>query len=1198
MTKFVLSLYYYFTHHKKLLFGILIFATVVLAFLASKINFKEDISAFLPKDAQSDRINYAYQHVGAANKLVISVSMADTASEPDAERIIDAITYFAEDLRKADSSTSHIKKLDYQVDQQQILELTHYLVENMPYFLTETDYRRMDTLMTKEHIAQQLSKNKELLLLPIGMVMKQNMMSDPLFWSAPVLARLQDFQVSDQYQLNSDFIFSKDGKEGIITLESRYPVSESKRNGELLEMLNVSIRKTESHFDNQIKLHYFGSVDIAVTNANRIKQDSFLSIILSVVLIFSILIYTFRNAKSLVLMVFSLLFGWIFAMGLLSVLRNEVSLIAVGISSIIVGIAVNYPLHFMLHHKHESRIPNVIKDIVSPLTIGNITTVGAFLSLIFISSDAMHDLGLFASLLLVGTISFVLVFLPHLLKKRVKNHPHAEEKHALGKWLLFSPEKNKWIVIGSVLLSVVFFFLSFNTRFETNMQEINYMTQEQRADFKKFLSKLEHGQQTVYYVSEGKTLEDALVAHEASKPGLDSLLKTNVLSKISGIGTFLPSKKKQQQRINRWNRFLEEHQAQLAEIEKTGVEKGFKADAFDRFKEITAKKYAVQETGFFEPVSRTFTDNFIVNNQERCMVVNILHTPEKDLDQLEENLGRINDQSFVFDAGTIGRTLINSLSGDFNKVLFICGFLVFIFLVFTLGRIELSLLAFLPLTIGWFWILGIMNLFDIRFNIVNIILATLIFGQGDDYTIFMTEGLMYEYSYRRKMLDSYKNSIVLSALIMFIGIGSLIVAKHPALRLLAEVTIIGMGSVVLMTFLFPPLVFNWLTRKKGERRLMPITLVNFFATVYSFTVFLIGSLVITLSGFFLLTLGKKSDRNKLRYHRLIHWFANFVVRRIPRVKTTYDNLAGETFEKPAVIICNHQSHIDLMCVMMLTPKLIILTNDWVWNSPFYGRLIKYADFYPVSDGVEKALDQLLAVVEKGYSIVVFPEGTRSEDCSLLRFHRGAFYLAEQLQVDLLPVMIHGVGHLLPKKELMLRRGQIHIQVMDRVKPLALGSTYAEQAKNMRRFYSEKYAGLAARIETADYYSDLVLHNYIYKGPSIERAVRANLKKHGNYREIVERLSGSNRILVLNSGYGELPLLVSLVYKQKSIVAIENDSDKLELADNCISVGRNLQYVAEIDKNDLGALDIIVLLHPSEEQKEKWGNLGLDVYIVD
>jgi 1-acyl-sn-glycerol-3-phosphate acyltransferase len=431
----------------------------------------------------------------------------------------------------------------------------------------------------------------------------------------------------------------------------------------------------------------------------------------------------------------------------------------------------------------------------------------------------------------------------------------------------------------------------------------------------------------------------------------------------------------------------------------------------------------------------------------------------------------------------------------------------------------------------------------------------------------MTEGLMHEYTYKRKLLASYKNTITLSSLIMFIGIGSLILAKHPALYSLAAITIIGMGSVVLMAFLLPPVIFRWLTLRKGKRRLMPITLANLAASVYAFMAFLIGSIVLTIAGFFLFALGKSTDKKKLRYHQLMRWIAHFVVMRIPRVKTTYNNFDKTIFDKPAIIICNHQSHLDLMCVMSLTPKLITLTNGWVWNSPFYGRLIRYADFYPVSNGIENVLDKLQVIVEKGYSIMIFPEGTRSEDCSINRFHRGAFYLAEQLNLDIVPVLIHGVGHLLPKKEFMLRKGEIHINVMPRVAYNATSETYAENAKNMRKLYKEEYAKLAAEVETADYYADLTLHNYIYKGPSVERAVHRNLKKHNNYRDIISQLKKHNRILIVNCGYGEFPLLLSLVHKNMKIVATDKDTDKLELAANCAWVKENLSYLENVDADE-------------------------------
>ena len=145
-------------------------------------------------------------------------------------------------------------------------------------------------------------------------------------------------------------------------------------------------------------------------------------------------------------------------------------------------------------------------------------------------------------------------------------------------------------------------------------------------------------------------------------------------------------------------------------------------------------------------------------------------------------------------------------------------------------------------------------------------------------------------------------------------------------------------------------------------------------TIFSFCYFLGLAVELTVRGFFLITLGGKTDENKLKYHRILQRKAKFVVNHIPGTTFTYINTPQETFEKPSVIISNHQSHLDLMAIMMLTPRLIILTKNWVWHNPFYGIIIRYADFFPISD-TEKMTVTIAEKVEKGYSVMIFPEGT-------------------------------------------------------------------------------------------------------------------------------------------------------------------------------------------------------------------------------
>lgn len=227
-------------------------------------------------------------------------------------------------------------------------------------------------------------------------------------------------------------------------------------------------------------------------------------------------------------------------------------------------------------------------------------------------------------------------------------------------------------------------------------------------------------------------------------------------------------------------------------------------------------------------------------------------------------------------------------------------------------------------------------------------------------------------------------------------------------------------------------------------------------TIFSFVYFLLASAELTLRGFLLLTIGGNTLEHKRRYHRILQRRARFVMNNIPGTAFTFDNSAGETFSKPSVIICNHQSHIDTMAVMMLTPDLIILTKKWVWHNPFYGAIIRYADFLPIEDS-DNLVEKIEERVRQGFSVMVFPEGTRSEDCRIGRFHRGAFYLAERLGLDIVPVFIRGFGEVLPKTSHHLHPGHLHIEILPHIPCGSYASEggYRGMTKKLHRLYKDK-----------------------------------------------------------------------------------------------------------------------------------------------
>lgn len=1189
MNRIFIAIYDYFCLRRGLLFGLLAVLTAGMVFAVSRVKYKEDIADFLPSGKGNDRINAVYRHAGGSDKLVVSFSMRDSTRR-NPERLMEAIDSFALLLQERDSLHA-IPKAVAQVDESRMLEVAAFIEENVPYFLTEADYRRMDTLLSEEAIAARVRESKRLLALPAGGALRQSIAADPLHLFSPLLLKLNDFQAGDGEELINGYIFSGNGRRGIVILTSPYGVSETDGNTALLRMVSDVMLRVEAALSD-VKVTCFGAPAAAVTNAGQIKKDSTLAISLAAALILTLLIYFFRSGRSIGLVFASALFGWLFALSLLSVFKDSVSTIAVGVSSVFIGIAVNYPLHLIDHLKQQHDRRQALKEIIPPLLVGNITTVGAFLSLVFLSSDAMRDLGLFGSLLLVGAMLFVLIFLPHFVK------PGAAGAQArrlpFERLAAFAPETKRWMLWAMLIATCPLLYLSRSATFETDMNKICYLTEQQREDMRRMQQSVEReGREVVYLVCEGERLNDALAVHEQSAALLDTLRQKGLVESVAGVGVFLASQEEQQARLGRWSSFWStRREATLRHVAQAGSREGFRHDAFAPFAQLLHARFTPQDDEYFAPLTSLLAGAYLLKSNGSSLAVSLLYCRRGSANEVVSAVEQASVGALAFDARSAGERIVASLSSDFRYVLYVCGFIVFAFLTLSFGRLELSLMAFLPLAVSWVWILGLMQLGDMRFNIVNIILATFIFGQGDDYTIFVTEGLMHEYAYRRRVLKSYKNSIILSALIMLAGVGTLIFARHPAMRSLGEVTVVGMFSVVVMACAIPPLIFRWLTQTKGGLRQAPLTIKQVAASLYVGAVFLTGCLAITTVGLALFRFGKGSEKRKLRYHSLLQRTAQLVIKRVPGVKLTFQNLSGETFRKPAVIICNHQSHLDLMCLMMLTPRLVILTNDWVWRNPFYGRLIRYADFYPVSSGVERCVAPLSELVRRGYSIAVFPEGTRSEDCSILRFHRGAFYLAEALKLDIVPVLLHGAGHVLPKKELLLRSGAITVQVHPRISPAnaRYGTGYAERARRVRQHYLKTFEALARQLETAAYFRSFVLSGYLYKGAAVERSVRRALKKTGACTQQVDGYRGTTgAALVVNSGYGAFAFLFALVHKRVQVVAVDGDDNNVALARGCAGIPPNLMVHKEDELPGEMAFEVIFLINPSEAQRKKYGS---------
>ncbi|MCD8394936.1 MAG: glycosyltransferase [Bacteroidales bacterium] len=244
-------------------------------------------------------------------------------------------------------------------------------------------------------------------------------------------------------------------------------------------------------------------------------------------------------------------------------------------------------------------------------------------------------------------------------------------------------------------------------------------------------------------------------------------------------------------------------------------------------------------------------------------------------------------------------------------------------------------------------------------------------------------------------------------------------------------------------------------------------------TIFALAVYLVGALGV-ITSFALVYVGwkkirKQPSRCPSPLHRVIYWYSRLTANLLGVFGSPISvrNSQSENFQKAAIIICNHQSHLDLIVQLSLSPRIVFLTNDWVWHSPFFGYFVRQAEYYPVSEGVETLLPKLKSLADRGYSISVYPEGTRSRDGQVGRFHKGAFHIAKELGLDIIPMVQYGANHALPKKGWYMRRWPICLEINERVTPekqMEFGASELERARKFRRFTKEHLQALSNEIE--------------------------------------------------------------------------------------------------------------------------------------
>ncbi len=829
MTTLCIRIYRFFRNHRAAFWISMIGLFAVLGYFASKIHLEEDLNKLMPSSKNEDgttKLAFASLRIKDKTFLLFEgkngISTERIAETCDA--FIDSLT--AQDAAK-DSTQRAIGDIFYRLPDDLTTDIIDYLSEHLPAYIDTSIYARLDTMLTYRHMSRQMERNRNDLLSPVGTMFPELIQMDPVGMRTLLMEKLKPLteNATGGYKTIDGHFFVRDSTVCVAFISPHYSATNTGQGSALFNMLNEQIKKFSASAPD-VKISYHGTPASGFYNAHQIKSDLTKTICCSLILVLAFILVCFRNFSTIPFLVLPVAFGTLFGLAMMYFIKGQFSLLALGIGAVILGVALSYALHVITHSKYVDDPEQVLRDQVKPVCLGCLTTIGSFMGLIFIRTELLQDFGLFAAFAIAGTTFFSLIYLPQLLSWG--NSKVNQRAFAMVDRINAYPFERKkpliFLILAATVVAVGFYFVG-GTRFDADMHNLGYKAEITTYSENLLRAKTHTGDKQKYFASSGKTMEEAIENFALLSDKLDSLQNVGLVKSYTHTDLIFVPLKVQQERIDAWKAFWTEERLQLTKelIHKTAPETGLHPEAFDTFFDYALADYepnALYEAGVIPEgyqstlMEQSYNGDYLCFTSVRCANDSV-RDKTSDYYRICDAV-TVLPELLVLDTYYYTTDTLIQLNEDFNVLQWVSMLFVFVVLLFSFKfNVRYTLLGFMPILLSWLIVLGMMVIFDMSFNLINIIISTFIFGIGVDYSIFVMSGLIGN-GKDASLLKYHKTAIFFSALILIVTIGSMLFAQHPAIKSVGFSTLVGLVSAVVISYVLQPAIFRLFNKKKDR----------------------------------------------------------------------------------------------------------------------------------------------------------------------------------------------------------------------------------------------------------------------------------------------------------------------------------------------------------------------------------------------
>ena len=769
-------------------------AAAVLVF--NRFHLTTDLGAFLPKgESAVEKLMVDLLDTGASSNLMF---IGITGAEPD--ELVNASRMLENRL----TGSNYIQAIHN--SPATLTELQLDLIREYRYLLS----RQLSVnSMTADGLRDSLNQRMQGLTSPLASLEKKFIRFDP---TGEIFSIMNEFSNQDKDNSSAPRLvdgawLSRSGKRSLTILEINATAFDLDG---LSDAYNLIVNELGAISKNStLEFAITGPGAFAVLTKDTIRADVRLLSLMATFCVGMFLWLALRSVSMLLLIFVPLVCGICSAIAAVLVFFGNINGITLAFGVTLIGVAIDYPIHFFTHLNKEKNDPSSssLKLIWPTLRLGVLSTVIAYGSLLFSEMSGLQQLGLFTITGLIVAAMTTRWVLPLLIRKSVPENPGLPRLHDYLERLATPAYKVRWIMLAVTLVAVVFLIFKEGAIADYNTRSLSPITKAQSNVDRQIRSELGHWSGGNLLLITGKTDQQVLRRLESLDPFMESLVEDKVISDFTSIASILPSASLQLKR-----RSMLPEKSELENNLVTIVnEFPFKPGLFKEFIND------VEASRSLEPI----TLEKLEDNQLGDKVSGLLHQKDdlwyapillyqlSSQDLLRENLSQlIADEGLNDDLsephwihyinlqmqanGIMENALTNMI-----KLIVIGGFCIYLLLAISFRDFIRPLKILLPTLMAVALTISILVLLGISLTVFHIVSLLLVVGLGLDYSLFF-----HRLTDHKEEWSSTFRALWMCCFSTVLVFGLLVISKTPPLHAVGMTVGIGAFLCLILGAMF------------------------------------------------------------------------------------------------------------------------------------------------------------------------------------------------------------------------------------------------------------------------------------------------------------------------------------------------------------------------------------------------------------